>query len=199
MNSRVVAALLLVSGLAACSIDVPAPKAVVPPPSAPDAGSEALAAWGRVLSTRVDAEGRIDFAGLVRNGADLNAYVAWVAAVSPESRPAAFPSTEAKLAYFINAYNALAMYNVVRSGMPLHLPSDKVRFFYWDKLLIGGRRVSLYDFENDVIRPLEDPRVHFALNCMVRSCPRLPREPFAAERLDSQLEAAAKEFLNDRR
>ena len=97
MNSRVVAALLLVSGLAACSIDVPAPKAVVPPPSAPDAGSEALAAWGRVLSTRVDAEGRIDFAGLVRNGADLNAYVAWVAAVSPESRPAAFPSTEAKL------------------------------------------------------------------------------------------------------
>ena len=85
VNSRVVAALLLVSGLAACSIDVPAPKAVVPPPSAPDAGPEALAAWGRVLSTRVDAEGRIDFAGLVRNGADLNAYVAWVAAVSPEN------------------------------------------------------------------------------------------------------------------
>jgi hypothetical protein len=91
------------------------------------------------------------------------------------------------------------MYNVVRAGLPLRLPSDKVRFFYWDKLLVGGQRLSLYAFENTVIRPLGDPRVHFALNCMVKSCPRLPREPWEAARLDAQLEAAAREFLNDKR
>src|SRR6185503_21342954 len=93
----------------------------------------------------------------------------------------------------------LAMYNVVRDGAPFHLPSDKVRFFYGDKLLVGGQRISLYAFENDVIRPLGEPRIHFALNCMVRSCPRLPQKAFSADELEAQLEAAAREFFNDAR
>jgi hypothetical protein len=41
--------------------------------------------------------------------------------------------------------------------------------------------------------------VHFALNCMVRSCPRLPQAAFSADQLEAQLEAAAREFLNDPR
>ena len=45
--------------------------------------------------------------------------------------------------------------------------------------------MSLYTFENEVIRPLGEPRVHFALNCLVRGCPRLPPTPFVAERLDA--------------
>lgn len=182
--------------LAACSTNVPAPKG--PAEGAPTKEA-AEAAWARVLATRVDERGRIDFTGLARDRADLDAYVAWVAAVGPGSSPGAFPTHEAKLAYDINAYNALAMYNVVRSGLPLRLPSDKVRFFYGDKFQVGSQRLSLYAFENDVIRPLGDPRIHFALNCMVKSCPRLPREPYTEERLDAQLEAAAREFLNDKR
>lgn len=55
--------------------------------------------------------------------------------------------------------------------------------------------MSLSDYENSVIRPLGVPRAHFALNCMVRDCPRLPREVFAADTLDQQLDAAAKEFF----
>ena len=106
----------------------------------------------------MDDQGRIDFAGLAADRADLDTYVAWVAAVSPRSSPDVFPTPEAKLAYYLNAYNALAMYNVVRDGAPFHLPSDKVRFFYGDKLLVGGQRISLYAFENDVIRPLGDPQ-----------------------------------------
>ncbi len=54
-----------------------------------------------------------------------------------------------------------------------------------DRVRIDGARMSLYAFENEVIRPLGEPRVHFALNCMVRGCPRLPRGPFTAERLDT--------------
>ena len=41
--------------------------------------------------------------------------------------------------------------------------------------------------------------MHFALNCMVRSCPRLPQNAFGADELEAQLEAAAREFLNDPR
>jgi len=181
--------------LTACSTSVPAPQR----PEGPPTKEAAEAAWSRVLTTRVDERGRIDFTGLTRDRADLDTYVAWIAAVSPGSSPGSFPTLDAKLAYYLNAYNALAMYNVVRTGLPLRLPNDKVRFFYGDKLLVGGQRLSLYAFENEVIRPLGDPRIHFALNCMVKSCPRLPREPFLAEGLDAQLEAAAREFLNDKR
>jgi hypothetical protein len=42
-----------------------------------------------------------------------------------------------------------------------------------------------------------DPRGHFALNSMVVACPRLPDKPFAPEMLDSQLDEASVEFLND--
>ncbi len=196
MRTRRSEAIALCVLLTACSINVPVPKA---PAEGPPAREAAEAAWARVLTTRVDDQGRIDFTGLARDRADLDTYVGWLGAVGPGSSPGSFPTPEAKLAYYLNAYNALAMYNVVRTGLPLRLPSDKVRFFYWDKLLVGGQRLSLYAFENDVIRPLGDPRIHFALNCMVKSCPRLPREPFMAERLDAQLEAATREFLNDKR
>ena len=42
-------------------------------------------------------------------------------------------------------------------------------------------------------------RVHFALNCMVQGCPRLPREPFEADRLAAQLDAAATLFFSEAR
>jgi hypothetical protein len=196
MRARLGGAALVLAGLAGCTSNVPPPGV---PGQTPPTAEAASAAWTRVLAQRVDEQGRIDFAGVSRDRTDLDTYVAWVAAVSPASSPGSFATAETRLAYYINAYNALAMYNVVRSGLPFHLPSDKVRFFYNDKLLLGGRRLSLYAFENDVIRPLGDPRIHFALNCMVKSCPRLPREPFSAERLDAQLDAAAREFLNDKR
>src|SRR5207244_3249710 len=64
---------------------------------------------------------------------------------------------------------------------------------------IGGKAMSLNTLETKVVRPMGDPRVHFALNCMVRGCPRLPREPFEASKLEGQLDAAAKLFFNEDR
>lgn len=56
--------------------------------------------------------------------------------------------------------------------------------------------MSLNTLENDVIRPLGDARVHFALNDMVKSSPRLPQVPWDATILDDQLQAAALEYFN---
>jgi hypothetical protein len=42
-----------------------------------------------------------------------------------------------------------------------------------------------------------DPRVHFAVNCASKSCPRLQDEPFAGDRLDDQLRQAAIGFINN--
>jgi hypothetical protein len=41
--------------------------------------------------------------------------------------------------------------------------------------------------------------VHFALNCMAASCPRLPQQPFAADELDRELDAAARAFFAEPR
>ncbi len=178
---------------AACAINIATPKTV------PEAAIAPEKAWENVLARFVDEKGRIEFAGAAKNPSDLEAYVAQIARVSPASSPSSFPKPEAKLAYYINAYNALALYNAVRSGIPPELESIKIRFFYRTKFEIGGKRMSLYDLENKVIRPMGDPRVHFALNCMVRGCPRLPREPFHADPLDAELEAVAQYFFNEER
>lgn len=182
----------LLVATAACSVRVA-------PPKTPAAGADPQKAWASVLSRYVDSSGRIDFVGISKDRADLDTFVAWVASTSPATSPNAFPNKDAKLAYYVNAYNALAMYNVLASGMPKDLNAAKVRFFYSSKLMIGGQEMSLYDLENKVVRPMGDPRVHFALNCMVRGCPRLPREPFRADQLDMELEACAQYFLNESR
>jgi hypothetical protein len=75
----------------------------------------------------------------------------------------------------------------------------KFTFFYLRTFAIGGKSISLYKFENEIIRPLGEERVHFALNCMVVSCPRLPRGAFSAAALEGQLDTAARSFIGDTR
>lgn len=158
------------------------------------------AAWATVLSRFVDDQGRVDFRGLVRGGRDLDMAVAGIAAVAPGNAPDAFPTPADRLAFHVNAYNALAMEHVVRRGIPRRLSLlGRLGFFVLSNVTVGGRSLPLYDYENDVIRPLGDERVHFALNCMSVSCPRLPRVPFHAASLDRELDAAARGFLAETR
>ena len=164
---------------------------MVKPPEGSFEDLDPKAAWERVLATYVDRDGVINFEGMAAEPRDLNAYVAWLARPLDDQLG---PSE--RLAWLCNAYNGLAMYNVLHSGV---LPASKIRFFYLRELQFNGERTCLYNFENDVIRPLGDPRIHFWLNCMVRSCPRLPREPLCSETLDRQLTEAAREFLQDPR
>jgi len=158
---------------------------------------DADTAWRQVLEAHVTAKGRVDFACLDKNRGNLDSYIDYVARVSPHSHPEAFPTPDHVLAYHLNTYNALAMHNVLEFDIPHALEGFfyRLRFFYLKKKHLGGRKISLYHYENDVIRPLGDPRVHFALNCMAVSCPRLPQTPFTAERLDADLECLTREFF----
>jgi Protein of unknown function, DUF547 len=157
-------------------------------------------AWARVLQKYVDAEGRVNFSGLAKDRADLDRFVAYVYAIGPNNQPSLFPSPQHVLAFHINAYNALAMYKVIEVGIPqTNAGFRKVGFFYFGKVMVGGEAISLYDYENKVIRPLGDPRIHMALNCMAVSCPRLPREVFLPETLDAQLDRETRRFFNEAR
>ena len=193
MASTLTRCLLLCAALllSACSSLVSVPT-VKNTPSA----SVAQAAWSRVLAAYVNAHGQVDFRALARAPADLETYVAWLAITDP----AGWPDHNARLAHYIHSYNALSMFGVISAGLPTtHAGLRKIRFFYWKKFVIGGQKLSLYSYENDVIRPLGDPRVHFALNCSAVSCPTLPRTPFTAVTIDQELEHEAHQFINDPR
>ena len=171
---------------------------------APDAAAMTIpeweTLWSSVLARYVDDAGRIDFAALSHDHADLDRMVAFVAAVDPVSQPRRFPDRAARIAFYIDAYNTLAMHGIVDTGVPRSLGGvTKFTFFYLKKFTVGGKSISLYDLENDVIRPLGEERVHFALNCMAVSCPRLPRTAFTADALEQRLDTATRTFLAEKR
>ena len=172
--------------LSACTTLAPIPSGGAPDPAA------AIASYARVLQRFVNDNGEVDFAALRENKTDLDRYVAFVAATPASS----FSDAAARLAHYINSYNALSMYNVIDSGVPAsHGGLNKVRFFALKKFVIGGEAMSLYRYETDIIRKLNEPRVHFALNCSAVSCPVLPRVPFASDNLDAQLEGETQKFF----
>ncbi len=188
---------LFISSLITISIAHAQGPAAPDPTLTPVTARETLA---RVLDRYVDDQGRIDFASLAGNRVDLDRYVAWVHAIGPRNHPELFPARSDVLAYHINAYNALAMLGVIDVGMPQSLGGlRKLTFFYLREVKVGGDAMSLYAYENKVIRPLGEERVHFALNCMAAGCPRLPRLPFDAKTLDTDLEREAKKFFNEDR
>ena len=154
--------------------------------------------WSATLKQYVDAQGRTDFVALSKDTRQLQRFVDAIGEVSPQSHPELFSTKEQVLAYHINAYNALAMKGVIERDIPKHFNSliRRASFFKFRKVVIGGKKTNLYDYENKVIRPLDEARLHFALNCMVRDCPRLPQKLFIAETLEQDLQSAAIEFFN---
>jgi len=187
-------ALLAAASLAACA------QLAAPPERAATSRAEAEAAWSRVLERFVDDAGRVDFHGLAARRADLDRYVAWAYRTGPNNRPELFAGRGDVIAYHLNTYNALAMFNVLEAGVPRSLSEyGLVRFFWLRRVAVGGAPLSLYAYENEVIRPLGEPRVHFALNCMAAGCPRLPRRPFRAATLDADLDREARAFLAEAR
>jgi len=156
--------------------------------------------WAAVLRDHVDARGKIDYPALKTNRARLDRFVALLAVVGPTTRPDLFPTRDHALAYYINAYNALTLFNVL-NRYPLDSVNDVQKsFFYFTRFQLDGDDLSLYDLENDLIRPrFAEPRVHFALNCASAGCPALPTEPFLPQTLAAQLERETRLFLHEKR
>ncbi len=103
-----------------------------------------------------------------------------------------------KLAFYINAYNILALHTVI-SHWPVKSIKDVGSWWQpvWKKEIatLGNRAVSLDFIEHQVIRKLGEPRIHFAIVCASLSCPDLRLEAYTAENLEQQLDAQTKDFL----
>ena len=188
---------LAVLGLQACSTLVATPQASTQPSQTDrptDTKKSAIEAWGRVLQNYVNDIGFVDFAGLSRNPEDLHSYVRYIS----QTKATDLEQKNERLAHYINSYNALSMFNVISSNIPQSNAGlfARYQFFIARKHNIGGETMSLYAYENDIIRKLNEPRIHWALNCSAVSCPALPRVPFDGARLDEQLEREAQRFFS---
>ena len=161
--------------------------------------------WAAVLVEVVTPGGMVryqlfrDNTGGVRDA--LFRHIGKINAVSPENRPELFPTENDKLAYWINAYNAVCMYRVIKRGYPgnmlASIPPGAI--YFTDTTSIGGRSMSLDTLEKSKVLSAKDPRVHFALNCASYSCPPLRGEPFTGAQLDAQLTDQGRIYLSDPR
>jgi hypothetical protein len=111
-------------------------------------------------------------------------------------------SDEEKLAFYINAYNVLTI-KLILDNWPVDSIRDIGSFFKgpWDVVVLENAdgQLTLDDIEHNIIRKLNEPRIHFAVNCASISCPDLRQEAYRADRLDEQLDEQTRLFLNNER
>ncbi len=162
--------------------------------------NDAESGWAKVLKNNVDQDGWVDFETIQKNPKDLNDYVSFVVKKGPSNSPEMFTNDQDKLAFYINSYNALSMFNIIDSGIPYtNSGLKKVKFFVLKKIPIAGKVMSLKDYEDDTIRKVGDPRIHFALNCMAVGCPKLKQKPYDGKNLNQELDNAARFFFLEER
>lgn len=154
-------------------------------------------AWNRLLGKHVSAAGKVDYKGFKADQQALDAYLQQLAA----NPPAGTWKRADQMAYWINAYNAFTI-DLIVDNYPvssiLKLDGGKT----WDvkRILLGGKKYSLNQIENEILRPeFKDARIHFALNCAARSCPPLYNKAFTAKNLERALEQRTRQFINDAR
>ncbi len=146
-------------------------------------------------------QSRVDYAGMIKQGAALQKVLAGWSAVTP-AQFAAF-SREQRMAFLINTYNGFTLALILARFPDLKSIKDlgsvfkspwKAKFF----TLLGEPR-HLDWIEREQLRPLyNDPRVHAAVNCASIGCPALRPEACTAEKLEAQLADGMQRFMADR-
>jgi hypothetical protein len=148
-----------------------------------------LKTWTSLLSEAV-ANGEVDYTRWEKN-THFDALVEQIA-----SADTGVMNRQQKLVFYINAYNILAARGIIDGSSPDGLLARHV-YFKRDQYLLAGQRISLHELEHELIRPLQEPRIHFAIVCASQSCPILQSQAYTLEQLETQLEAAAMGFIND--
>jgi hypothetical protein len=165
------------------------------------------AVWDKQLMVFVkpDATGlnRVDYKRWKAEGHKaLKGYVAMLQASDP-----AMLSRDDAFAFWANLYNARTVDIVLD-----HYPVESIKKISlggsikanlgggpWQAVTmkVSGIGLTLDDVEHKILRAyFKDPRVHYALNCASDGCPNLMTEAFTGAKLEAQLEAGAKAFVN---
>lgn len=148
--------------------------------------------WSGLLAKHVSDSGEVNYKSFTKDSVKLKEYISYLAENTPSKNSA---KTE-KLAYWINLYNALTVDLIVR-----HYPIKSIKEIknpWKQRLWIDSNlKYNLDEIEHDILRKMNEPRIHFAIVCASISCPKLQNQAYRADLLETQLTKATKEFLAD--
>jgi hypothetical protein len=154
----------------------------------------------RVLHSLLDGvlarsvrDGYVNYPEIARN-ARFYKYIDAIAEFDVDT----LDSDQARLVFWINAYNALAIKSVVEGITPINA-IGRLKFFRTTEHRVAGRNLDLRSIERDIVLKLQEPRAHFALVPASYSGPPLRSEAYSVEKLEQQLNDNVRVFINDNR
>lgn len=145
-----------------------------------------------LLQKHVSDQGNVNYKGIKNEWKNLRSYIASLGNNMPTNEW----SKEEKLAYWINAYNAMTIDLILRNYPVASIKDIKDP---WKQRLwqLQDKWYNLDEIEHQIIRKMGEPRIHFALVCAAVSCPKLYNKAFTADNLEAALTKLTKEFLAD--
>lgn len=168
---------------------------VVPPITAPPVQMNIIMheAFNSLLQKHVNNAGNVNYNGFKGDRKALLEYISLLG----ENLPKEDWSKNEKLAYWMNAYNAMTIDLILRN-QPLSSIKDIKK--PWDQRLwkLGEKYYNLNEIEHQILRKMGDARIHFGINCASFSCPPLLNEAFVPAKVDRQLDKVARKFINDK-
>lgn len=153
-------------------------------------------AFDKLLKANVNDKGFVNYANFLKNKSALQSYLKYLSSVKLSNL-----SKNEKLAFWINAYNAATIDQIVRNypvSSILKISDGKV----WDQTLVykfDNKSVTLNDIEKKILLGTElfDARIHFAVNCAAVSCPTLVNKAYTGNNVQDLLLANTKASLSD--
>ena len=126
--------------------------------------------------------GKVEYAEIKKNQSNLNDLTRAITDFDFEKE-----SVAGQKAFLINAYNILVISGIVNK-FPIKSPLDVSGFFDRVKYKVIGKKMTLNDIENKMIREkYKDPRFHFALVCGANGCPVIINKAYLPATIDAQL------------
>lgn len=185
--------------------------------AAPPTAASLSTTWHALVSKHVDSRGAVSYRGFAQQRAQLSAYLN-----AHRQLEVAQLSENAKKAIYINLYNAFMIDCVLRYAQEhkialtakkfLQLEINKLRVSggnIWNgdyRINLAGQMLNLDDIEHGLLRgkgklaALQvkqlDPRIHMAVNCAARSCPRLRAQAYTEKNIEQLLDENMREFVN---
>jgi len=153
-----------------------------------------------LLKKYVDSDGNVNYSGWKNSPADrrsLQDYLTQLGRAGTRIKA----SREAKLAFWINAYNAVTLEGILQVYPTKSIRNHTSKFGgynIWKELplRVGNANYSLEAIEHDILRKMNEPRIHFTIVCASIGCPRLRNEAYTSDLLDEQLADNTRDFFS---
>lgn len=153
--------------------------------------------WNRLVKQYVDSKGSVDYGKWSGTEVDVQALDEYLQSLS-RAEPELPAEHSSRLAFWINAYNAVVVRALIQQPASDNQQRVLPKEVWADwRLQVGEKAYSLDQIEDDQLRKLQEPRIHFAIVCGAKGCPRLRDEAYTADRLESQLTNNSRDFFSD--